>query len=154
MFVVASVAPQLGCGSPPVAPSESQPSAPLTTAPYPPEVSASPQETRPCDGPTAITPEVDRILSTLESPERSHCEVHAPGPGEPALLFVRTMNTVAHDDDGRKSPACTWEVFRTAGANAAHVTTLSSCMLRFEARCIRSLDDGSSDEPIFCFDPK
>jgi hypothetical protein len=62
------------------------------------------------------------------------------------------MNTVAHDDAGRPSPACTWEVFRTAGGTVAHVTTLSACSLLFEQGCVLALDEGSSREPIYCFE--
>lgn len=105
----------------------------------PPEVSATPNEITPCVGETAIPPAIDTMLTSLESPERGHCERHRLTAKDAPLLFVRTMNTVAHDDEGNGSPACTWEVFRVHPP--AHVGTLSWCTLRFENGCIVSMDD-------------
>jgi hypothetical protein len=132
------------CGS---RPSPRTPASPV-------ELSAPSYETRPCEGPTAIPPEVDAALTKLESPERSHCELHRLFPGAPPLLFVRTMNTVGHDDEGRALPACQWEVFRSSGTIMVHAATLDGCSLRFENGCVLSLDEGRSPRaPEMCFDP-
>lgn len=103
------------------------------------EISAPPDETRACEGPTAIPPEIDEMLSAEGAPERDHCELHRLVPGEPPLLFVRTMNTVAHDDEGRPLPACSWRVFHLQPSASAG--SLHDCRFRIEKGCVTSLDE-------------
>ncbi|HEY4241123.1 MAG TPA: hypothetical protein VGM88_14975 [Kofleriaceae bacterium] len=86
--------------------------------------SAHPWEASRCDG---FSPAVDAELTRLESPVRDHCERHG------GVLYVRTMNTTAHDDAGAPLPACRWEVFAGSGV---HVATLESCELTFAGRCV------------------
>jgi len=157
MFLIGALC--AACGAAPVTPSPAPVVAsvtvPVAEPVAEPELSASPDETRPCEGATAIPPEAEKILEHLESPETSHCELHSPSPGAPPLLFVRTMNTVAHDDEGNRLPACTWEVFRTSGGAVTHVATLSACSLRFDKGRVMSLDEGGTPSaPLFCFDEK
>lgn len=92
--------------------------APATTAP--------PWQRHACDG--MIPPAVDAMLVELAAPTRDHCEQHARGGT--TELYVRTMNTVAHDDAGTPIPTCQWEVFRLAPLPAAHLRTTGDCQLR------------------------
>jgi hypothetical protein len=92
-----------------------------------------------CSGATALSLEVQSELIRLSSPDLDSCERHRLAD-EPAPLFVRTKNTLAHDDAGNPSPACTWEIFRTDGI-VTHLGTLSACELRIEDACIYSLDE-------------
>lgn len=117
----------IGCGAP---------AAPVTA--HADEVSAEPTETRPCIGPAAIPPEVDDLLTRLASPMRDHCEVHALGAAR--ALFVRTMNTVAHDDRGDPLPACAWEVFAVAPRPVRHLGSLAACRFRVTDGCAVALD--------------
>lgn len=139
---------------PAVATPEVQPQAPSTPGASPGRVvSATRFETRPCQGETAIPPDVDRILSELESPTREHCELHALPPGGPQLLFVRTMNTVAHDDAGDPIPTCSWEVFAVPPRSVAHLATLSMCQFAIDEGCIYDLDQTSqASTPSVCID--
>lgn len=110
------------------------------------EVSADRFETRPCEAATAISPAVDALLDQLASPVRDHCELHRLG-GAP-VLFVRTMNSVAHDDRGDPLPACRWEAFRTAPGPARHLGTLATCRFRVAGRCAVALDDTTRAPPV------
>jgi len=136
-----------GCGrkagtpQPTAAPPVS-PSAPSTPGTSPGRVvSATRFQARPCEGETAIPADAARILDELESPTREHCELHALSPGGPRLLFVRTMNTVAHDDAGEPIPTCLWEVFAIPPRPVEHLGTLTSCQFAInEKGCIYDLD--------------
>lgn len=110
------------------------------------DVSADRFETRPCEGATAIPPAVDELLTQLASPVRDHCEHHRLG-GAP-VLFVRTMNSVAHDDRGDPLPACRWEVFRVAPGPVRHLGTLSTCRFRVAGRCAVALADTTRAPPV------
>jgi hypothetical protein len=114
--------------------------------------SATPWEIRPCEGATAIPPAVDELLTRLESPVRDHCEQHRLGDGATAL-FVRTMNTVAHDDQGSPLPTCHWEIFRVAPEPVRHLGSLSVCRFRVDGSCIVALDDGAPTTPRTCLEP-
>lgn len=116
-----------------------------------PAVSAAPSETHPCAGATAIPPAVDAQRTLLESPVRDHCEVHRLGGGTPAL-FVRTMNTVAHDDQGAGIPTCQWEVFYVAPATVRHLGTLSVCRFRVDGGCVVGMGEGARAAPRVCFE--
>jgi hypothetical protein len=83
---------------------------------------------------------VDELLSQLESPVRDHCERHQFGGGVPAL-FVRTMNTVAHNEQGDPISTCHWEVFRMAPEPVRHLGSLSVCRFRIDGGCVVGLDD-------------
>lgn len=87
--------------------------------------SAEPWEPSRCDG---IPPAIDAQLSQLDAPVRDHCERHG------GRLFVRTMNTVAHDDNGSAMPACRWEAFDLASSK--HLATFDTCELVFDGRCV------------------
>jgi hypothetical protein len=116
----------------------------------PPELSSPPEVTAACAGATAIPLAVDAILNRLSAPTRDHCERHLLGGR--AALFVRTMNTVAHDEAGGRVPACRWEVFRVPPEPVAHVGSLLSCRLRVDGRCIFGLDPGDAAAPQACLD--
>lgn len=111
-------------------------------------LSASPGDTHPCEGETAIPAAVDEMLTRLASPVRDHCEEHRVA-GAPAL-FVRTMNTVAHDDRGDPIPTCHWEVFRTAPEPVRHLGSVSACRFRVDGGCVVSLDDSARAAPPLC----
>lgn len=114
-------------------------------------VSATRFQTQPCQGETAIPPDADRILSELESPTREHCERHALTPGGAQSLFVRTMNTVAHDDAGDPIPTCLWEVFAIPPQSVAHLGTLSMCQFAIDKECIYDLDQtAQASTPSVC----
>jgi hypothetical protein len=116
-------------------------------------VSATRFQTQPCEGDTAIPADADRILTELESPTREHCELHALTPGGPRLLFIRTMNTVAHDDAGDPIPTCLWEVFAVPPQPVAHFGTLSLCQFAIEEGCIYDLDKTLKlSAPTLCID--
>jgi hypothetical protein len=59
-------------------------------------------------------------------------------------LFVRTLNTVAHDEAGAPIPTCQWEVFQTEPAPARHLGSLSVCRFRVDAGCVIGLDDDTA----------
>lgn len=113
---------------------------PAAPAVPPDAVSASPSEVRPCAGATAIPPEVDQQLTRLASPMRDHCELHALGRAR--ALFVRTMDTVAHDDRGDPIATCQWEVFSIAPGDVRHLGSLSACRFRVADGCAIALDGG------------
>lgn len=116
-------------------------------------VSATRFQTRPCAGETAIPPEADRILGELGSPTREHCELHALRPGGARLLFVRTMNTVAHDDAGEPIPTCLWEVFAVPPQPVEHLGTLPMCQLAIHDGCIHDADQTpQAATPSVCID--
>ena len=94
------------------------------------EHSAEPWEPSRCD---AIPPAIDAQLSQLEAPVRDHCERHD------GRLFVRTMNTVAHDDNGSAMPACRWEAFDLPSGK--HLATFEACELVFAGRCVSAGSD-------------
>jgi hypothetical protein len=87
--------------------------------------SAEPWQPSRCDG---IPPAIDDQLTQLESPVRDHCERHA------GHLFVRTMNTTAHDDNGSALAACRWEAFDLASSK--HLATFDACELVFDGSCV------------------
>jgi hypothetical protein len=91
------------------------------------ERSAEPWEPSKCDD---IPPAIDAQLSQLDAPVRDHCERHG------GRLYVRTMNTVAHDDNGSALPACRWEAFDLGSSK--HLATFDTCELVFEGRCVAS----------------
>jgi hypothetical protein len=140
------VEPPSGPQPPPLAPQAADAGAPQ-------ERSATRFEARPCTGETAIPPEVDRILTELESDtRREHCELHVLGPDQARRLFVRTMNTVAHDDEGDPLPACIWEVFAIPPQAVRHLGTLSVCEFAIEKGCIYDLDQPQVSTPSLCID--
>jgi hypothetical protein len=136
----------MGCGRTADTPNstaapKASPSAPSTPGASPGRVvSATRFQARPCAGETAIPPDAERILEKLESPTREHCELHALAPGGPPILFVRTMNTVAHDDAGNRIPTCSWEVFAVPPQPVTHLGSLSMCEFAVENGCIYDLD--------------
>lgn len=137
-----------------VAAPDAPPSAPSTPGARPGRVvSATRFQTQPCQGETAIPPDADRILSELESPTREHCELHAMTAAGPQLLFVRTMNTVAHDDAGDPIPTCLWEAFAIPPQSIAHLGTLSMCQFAIDKGCIYDLDQTPpASTPSVCID--
>jgi hypothetical protein len=98
--------------------------------------------------------EADRILTERESDTREHCELHALGADGARRLFVRTMNTVAHDDEGNRLPACIWEVFAVPPRPVRHLGTLNVCEFAIWSGCIYDLDQApESAEPSLYVDP-
>lgn len=149
----------LGCG-------RTQGRTETTTEPLPPQApqgadaglprerSATRFEALPCAGETAIPAEADRILTERESDTREHCELHAFGSDGTRHLFIRTMNTVAHDDEGDRLPACIWEVFAVPPQPVRHLGTLYACEFAIQNGCIYDLDQTpESAGPSLCVDP-
>lgn len=135
-----------GCGraastpEPAAAPNAS-PSVPSTPGASPGRVvSATRFQARPCEGETALPADAEAILAKLESPTREHCELHVLTPGGSPVLFVRTMNTVAHDDAGNRIPTCSWEVLALPPQPVEHLGSLSMCELAVKDGCIYDLD--------------
>jgi hypothetical protein len=95
---------------------------------------------RPCEGETAIPDDAERVLTERGSATREHCELHALGPDGARRLFVRTMNTIAHDDEGNRLPACIWEVFAVAPQPVSYLGALYVCEFAVKDGCIYDLD--------------
>ena len=95
---------------------------------------------QPVGAEVALTNAALTVAQRAEVTARVHCERHQLGGGAPAL-FVRTMNTVAHDEQGDPIPTCHWEVFRLAPEPVRHLGSLSVCRFRVDGGCVVGLDD-------------
>ncbi len=93
------------------------------------------------------------MLTELDAQQPDHCERHQVELGGPHLLLVRTLDTVAHDDEGGKSPVCSWEVFQDLPLPVRHLATFDECGFEIRSACIHSLGDpvsGAAPAPLWC----